>query len=356
MIARNDAVLVGCLLLGEGMLMLPGCVAMHFVQPGHAAKGPSPSTAEIVRFPTTDGLTLEGRMFRARCDQPKEHADDQDYPRLPEKFKGCVILHCHGVQDNNCSAMAAFFADAGFRVFQFDYRGFANSDPAPFTNRGFADDALAALHYLRSRPDVDPDRVIVYGHSMGGGYAMAAAAAARQEGKPVRAVITANAFSSWRRVGNDFIPVLGFLLGGTEGPDPIDYARRLGDTPLLIAHVADDEVVPVQNAYRLFDAAIAAKVPASLHVNPDGGHAFPFWGAPTMETAMVDFATHYLDPDRPLSRWEVMRAIDAALKNDKDPLIRPKAPLPAAKDSQAGSTPEALPAPARPSAIPDRLP
>lgn len=302
------------LALAALMATLSGCYAMKFVPAGAGASGVCPPYVEVVRFPTTEGLTLEGRMYPPLCERPASEKDTHQYPRLPESYKKAVVLHCHGVADNDCSAMACFFTESGFRVFQFDYRGFGHSDKADPTNTGFADDAVAALHYLRTRPDVDPDRVLIYGHSMGGAYALAAGAAARAEGKPVRAVVTADAFSSWRLVANHHLPIIGFIFGGVNGPDPVDYARGLGDTPLLILHVQDDEAVPVENAFRLYRNAVAAGVPASLHLHPDGGHTFPMLAEIAengLEKAAIDFGTMQLSEHPPMTprqrakRWSI---------------------------------------------------
>jgi dienelactone hydrolase len=287
-----------------GLATLPGCFAMSYVPAGAGATGECPPEVEVVRFPTTGGLTLEGRMYPPNCDRPQPRDSKSTPPRLPESYTRTVILHCHGVGDNDCSAMACFFAEAGFRVFQFDYRGFGHSDPASHSNQRFAEDAVAALAYLRSRPDIDPDRILVYGHSMGAAYALAAAAHARAEGRPVRAVITANGFSSWRLVANFHLPIIGFLLGGVTGPDPADWAGKLGDTPYLVAHVQDDDAVPVENAARLYSAAVRAGVPASLHIHPDGGHAFPFWSSieeNSLERVLVDYARTWLADKPPLT-------------------------------------------------------
>jgi uncharacterized protein len=295
------------------LAVLPGCFAMRYVPAGAGVAGPCPPQVEVVRFPSTGGLTLEGRMYPPECERPQPPGTRSTSLRLPEEYARTVILHCHGVADNNCSAMACFFTEAGFRVFQFDYRGFGHSDTAGFSNVGFAEDAAAALRYLRTRSDVDPDRIIIYGHSMGGAYALAAAATARADGRPVRAVVTANAFSHWRLVANHHLPIVGFLLGGVPGPEPADWARRLGDTPYLVVHVQDDRDVPVDSAPRLYGAAVAGGSPASLHIHPDGGHAFPFWTSIEengLERVVVDFARTWLAeraPPTPRQRADLLK-------------------------------------------------
>jgi dipeptidyl aminopeptidase/acylaminoacyl peptidase len=282
------------ILLLAGLVVLPGCLAMRFLPTCGGVAGTPDPKIEVVRFPTSDGLTLEGRVYPPSCDRATDPKAAAEHPRLSERYRRAMVLFCHGVGDNNCSNMAEFLSNAGFRVFQFDYRGFGYSDPGPLTSRGFADDAAAALRYLRSRPDVDPDLIVVYGHSMGGAYAMTAAVAATEEGRPVRAVVTASTFSSWRRVANYQAPIAGLLLGGADGPDPADTARRLGRTPLLVLHALDDSDVPVENAYRLYDSAAAAHVPASLYIHPAGGHVWAYLAGGLEPSMLMDTATAFM--------------------------------------------------------------
>lgn len=60
------------------------------------------------------------------------------------------------------------FVEAGFAVLLPSYRGENGNPGAHEMLWGELDDALAALAHVRSLPDVDPDRVFVFGHSAGG--------------------------------------------------------------------------------------------------------------------------------------------------------------------------------------------
>ncbi|PTY02088.1 esterase [Opitutaceae bacterium EW11] len=44
--------------------------------------------------------------------------------------------------------------------------------------------------------------------------------------------------------------------------------------PTFLLHAEDDDAVPVQNSLLFYDALIAHKVPAELHMYPRGGHGF----------------------------------------------------------------------------------
>jgi pimeloyl-ACP methyl ester carboxylesterase len=72
---------------------------------------------------------------------------------------------------------AAALAQHGLGVLLFDQRDHGDSDGTQTSFTG--DDVLAALNYLRSRSDVDPDRIGALGLSLGAiGIVHAAAAAA----------------------------------------------------------------------------------------------------------------------------------------------------------------------------------
>ncbi len=94
-----------------------------------------------------------------------------------------VIVMAHGlgaIKALRLSAFAERFQAAGYACLVFDYRHFGDSEGQPrellSISRQRAD-WRAAVAYARSLPDVDPDRVVVWGTSFGGGHAIATAAA-----------------------------------------------------------------------------------------------------------------------------------------------------------------------------------
>jgi len=44
--------------------------------------------------------------------------------------------------------------------------------------------------------------------------------------------------------------------------------------PAFLVHAGDDATVPVENSIRFYQACNTNKVPAELHVYPNGGHGF----------------------------------------------------------------------------------
>jgi dienelactone hydrolase len=101
------------------------------------------------------------------------------YPGGPGR-RSCVVL-AHGAGGTKRSGLAPSaerFAADGHQVLVIDYRHFGDSGGQPRQlldpHRQVAD-ILAAVHFARSRTDVDPNRVALWGTSFGGGNVLAAA-------------------------------------------------------------------------------------------------------------------------------------------------------------------------------------
>lgn len=259
--------------LGESM-------AMYF--PSRRAFA-TPAAYQDVNIPTPDGLTLHAWFMPARDAAPGE--------RRP------AILHLHGNAGNIADhvVFSEFLTDAGFHVMIVDYRGYGRSSPARLlTRRQLMTDSLAALDVLLARGDVMPDRVGVYGVSLGGTFALQAAA----QRPRVAAVAAVSAFSTWAGIASDHLPLLGRILmpGGLNARDAMpDIAPR----PLLIVHGTQDTIVPVRHADILRDAASAAGVPVEL-VRIDGAdHNAIIADHPEAERAIAEFFKRVLTAEKP---------------------------------------------------------
>lgn len=93
-----------------------------------------------------------------------------------------AIVMAHGLSGTRRDRLGAFaerFAEAGITALVFDHRGFGDSEGEPdlFEPRRQLEDWSAAIDHIRSLDGVDPTRVATFGSSMGGGNALAAAAA-----------------------------------------------------------------------------------------------------------------------------------------------------------------------------------
>ena len=90
-----------------------------------------------------------------------------------------VMAHGFGAQrDFGLPAYAERFAARGMAVFLFDYRNFGASEGEPrnlVSNSRHLQDWEAALAYVRSLPDIDADRIGLWGSSFSGGHVIVTA-------------------------------------------------------------------------------------------------------------------------------------------------------------------------------------
>jgi len=152
-------------------------------------------------------------------------------------------------------------------------------------------DAQRAIRLTRARASewaINPKKVGIMGFSAGGH--LASTAGTRFDSGNAAASDAIDRFSS----RPDFLillyPVITMLdythMGSREnllGKNPSDvllrqYSNELQVTsqtpPTFLVHAEDDGAVPVQNSLLFYDALIAHKVPAELHIYPRGGHGF----------------------------------------------------------------------------------
>ena len=96
-----------------------------------------------------------------------------------EQRAGIVLCHGYsGVRTVILPDYAEYFVAAGYPVLSFDYRGFGGSEGTKW--RIIADEQLQdirnAVTWLEAQPEVDPERLGIWGTSNGGAHIVAAAA------------------------------------------------------------------------------------------------------------------------------------------------------------------------------------
>ena len=194
-----------------------------------------------------------------------------------------VLLHgMPGIEQNHDLAHA--LRDHGWNTLIFHYRGCWGSEGA-YTVHGLPEDVRAAIDELTSgrHPKVDPERIVLIGHSMGGWAALREACTDAR----VKAVAALGAaadpgalpFDSPRAAAE----ITTFLNGITpesfiaqwralgHGGSALAVAARISPRPLLIVHGGADDVVPAAQALALHDQAAD---PRQLVVHPDANHSF----------------------------------------------------------------------------------
>jgi fermentation-respiration switch protein FrsA (DUF1100 family) len=243
--------------------MLAGCIEGMFFYPDRAVYA-SPDRlgvrAEDITFRNADGMKLHGWFLPASG-----------------SAKG-TVLHLHGNAANisNHLPLVSWLPAQGFHVLMFDYRGFGRSEGKP-TLDGVVDDAHAALAYVRTRPEVDATRLVIFGQSLGGATALRLLA---RDSIGVRIAVIDSAFASYRGIARDvassglLAPVAGIaasVLPPAER-DPIAALKSIR-VPLIFVHGKRDSVIPSRYSEELH---AAAGEPRQLWLVPGADHMMVF--------------------------------------------------------------------------------
>jgi len=150
----------------------------------------------------------------------------------------------------------------GLSVFLFDYRGYGRSQGRP-SEEGLYQDALGAHEYLTRIRMIRPERIVLFGRSLGGAVAGELAAQ-----KPAAGLILESTFPSIEAVAKFHyggLPV-HWLLGADF--KLIDRLPQLS-LPKLIIHGDQDDIIPLELGRQVFDAA---KPPKSFYLIEGADH------------------------------------------------------------------------------------
>ena len=226
-----------------------------------------------VRFPAKGGVTLHGWFVPG----------DKDVTWI--WFHGNAGNISHRLEN-----LTLLHRQLGVNILLFDYRGYGLSEGRA-SEKGTYQDATAALEYVLSRQDIAPHRIVYFGRSLGAAVALWLATRRRPYGlileSPFASVqdmakvafphlplhlLVRGKYDSLSRIASVSCP-LAAMIGlqfqrlpiavGDEGVIAVSGEEG------LILHGARDEIVPVEQAQRLYAAATQSK---ALFLIPGAGH------------------------------------------------------------------------------------
>ena len=184
-----------------------------------------------------------------------------------------------------------FYSDfnrLGLSLLIFDYRGYGKSSGSP-SEQGIYRDTETAWNYLEQIRRIDPQKIVVFGRSLG----RPIAAWISQTHRPGVLILEA-AFTSLKEAARDRLP--GFLVN-LFVPDQyptIRYLTRV-QCPVLIIHSREDEVIPFRHGEALFAASKWSKGLVVLR----GSHNRGFLDSqPFYETAIDSFLSKTLGQNK----------------------------------------------------------
>jgi pimeloyl-ACP methyl ester carboxylesterase len=229
------------------------------------------------------------------CKTPADEGFDYEVVTLTSPFdvtlsgwyipsqNGAAVILLHGYDGTRLRmlAQARILAGAGYGVLLYDMRGHGESSPV-LRSYGWADvvDVDTAVTWLQSRNNIDPDRIGIYGFSLGGQVALRAAA----ELDGIQAVAADGAgfannadMPPLKSVGEHIIRIgNGIVFKGVEwrtGFEPptavIDIIDGIAPRPLLLIAAGRAEAMEPRIAQNYYDHALE---PRAIWFIPEAGH------------------------------------------------------------------------------------
>jgi dipeptidyl aminopeptidase/acylaminoacyl peptidase len=260
-------------------------------------------TPELVRYPTFDD-TAPGktREIPAWFYKPAEPRSD----RMP------VVVYVHGGPASQFRPqffpLLQYFVRRGYGVFAPNVRGstgygkaYAALDDVEKRMDSVADLAYAA-RWLKEQPDIDGNRLVIYGRSYGGFMVLSAvstypdlwAAAIDVVGISNWVTFLENT-SGYRRAHRE--AEYGSLKTNRaflKSVSPIHHVDKMV-APLMVIHGANDPRVPVSEARQLAAALEERGVPVELLIFDDEGHTLSkITNKIVAYSAIVDFMDRHL--------------------------------------------------------------
>lgn len=198
-----------------------------------------------------------------------------------------AILFIHGHQEKVRNGGESYvrvgrlgmMASRGYVAAAVSQPGYGNSDGPPDFCGSFTQDAvLVAIDFLRNRPFVNPNKVILFGYSRG---AIVASMVATKDQNLAAVILGAGAYDFFKWFPTD-IPGINANIQSEAGTSSKAFRDRSAiyhvdkiKAPILLLHGAQDERIPVKQAETFAEKVKAQGIPVRLVIFPKTGHGIP---------------------------------------------------------------------------------
>lgn len=224
---------------------------------------------EKVIFKTEDGLTLKGWFV----------------PSKSPPAKTIIVLHGYPAEKGDVLNWAIFLQEK-YHLFFFDFRYFGESE-GKYTTVGYQErmDLKAAVKYLSTRKDTDPQKIGVMGFSLGGAVALISASEIPQ----IKAVVADSPYATLEQMTESLFQRFFFLKKpmvllikmwariwlkvNLEEVSPVASVEN-STTPLLLIHGEKDRQIPAEHSRKIFQSA---KEPKEIWIVSGADHSEAYY-------------------------------------------------------------------------------
>jgi len=232
-------------------------------------------------FTTQDGCKIDALLARPVSEINLENAieDQRDRSRPGDYY----ILFSHGNAGHLLYRLGKIdiMCRAGFNVLIYDYRGFGRSTGSPDV-KGAITDGLAALKYLTETLQVQREKIVLYGESLGAGVS---AEIMRHSGSDFAGLVLESGFASLGRQAERKFPFIGRHILKAD-LNVIDAVKSFNG-PTLVIHSRADEMIPFADSEAVFAASISKQ--KRHHIIEQAGHNDPVWENPAYLATWLEF-------------------------------------------------------------------
>ncbi len=194
------------------------------------------------------------------------------YPDTAKPTPGVCI--CHGiprvnkpVEEKGYPFLAKKFCEREYAALIFNFQGTSGSE-GEFSFSGWSRNVLDAISYLASSPRINPERLGLVSFSAGAFVSWSVVANDRR----IRAFASCSSPSDFKKIpfieeGIKYAKKFGILRitnakktvkqlrTDLQELTPLHWVGKISPKPILIVHGDQDDVIPVQNAYELYERA-----------------------------------------------------------------------------------------------------
>ncbi len=219
----------------------------------------------FVYFPTRE-ITVTPEVRDMAYEDVWLYTDDQVRVHgwyVPSEDNRGTLLFFHGNAGNISGRIESIsqFHELGLNVLIFDYRGYGKSEGRP-SEQGTYLDAEAAWRYLTEIREVPPEKIILFGRSLGGGVAAWLASQVEPGG-----LVLESTFTSAVDLASEIYPIFPVSLLMHIRYPVIDYLADV-TVPVMVAHSEGDEIIPYHHGKSIYQKAEEPK----KWLEMQGGH------------------------------------------------------------------------------------
>ncbi len=176
-----------------------------------------------------------------------------------------IFFHGNGGNISHRLEKIRIFNDLGLNIFIFDYRGYGISS-GTLGELSSYEDARAAYQFVTEEKAIPANEIIFYGESLG-----AAIGSWTAKEFSHGALIIDSGFTSIAEMGQHYYPFLPVNIISRIRYPTLQYLKEI-NSPLLVIHSIEDEIIPFEFGQKLYDSANSPKT--LLQINGDHNAGF----------------------------------------------------------------------------------